>query len=79
MDNKEKEWQELREWLLTKSNEVQNKMVPEQDIKNLGWLVITESIIMMGFITRIGELLANVEKRVVNLEKSLERLHLKVK
>jgi hypothetical protein len=79
VENKDKLWSEFSEFAASTGKEMNEKITSEASIGNLVSIVETEFLATLSIIGLLGRMLAQIEGRVVDLEKSIERLHLKVK
>jgi len=79
VENKEKAWDEFIKFVNSTNEEVNANITTESSNKNLGLINFRECLTTLAVIGLLGKILANIEVRVVDLEKSIERLHLKVK
>ena len=75
--DKEKAWAEFLKWTLDQSKNTGARVTTEASPGNPS-MVTAESAMIMSYIGRLGITLAKIEKRLVNIEKSVERLNLKI-
>jgi hypothetical protein len=79
VENKEKEWSELIKFVASLNKEIIAKVTTEGSVRDIALINLSECLITLANIGQLGKTLANIDGRVVNIEKSIERLHLKVK
>ena len=77
VEDKEKAWAEFLKWTLDQSKNTGARVTTEAGLSNPG-MVTAESAMIMSYIGRLGITLVKIEKRLVNIEKSIERLHAKI-
>ena len=77
VEDKEKAWAEFLKWTLDQSKGTGTKVTTQVSLGNPG-MVTAESVMIMSYIGRLGITLAKIEKRLINIEKSIDRLHLKI-
>ena len=78
VEDKEKAWAEFLKWTLDQSKNTGARVTTEASLGNPG-MVTAESAMIMSYIGRLGITLAKIEKRLVNIEKSVERLQLNIR
>jgi len=77
VEDKEKAWAEFLKWTLDQSKDKGARVTTEASLGNPG-MVTAESAMIMSYIGRLGITLVKIEKRLINIEKSIERLQLKI-
>ena len=77
-EDKEKAWAEFVKWTHSQGTETSAQVTKEPSLGNLGMVTVAESAMIMSYIGRLGITLAKIEKRLINIEKSIERLQLKI-
>jgi hypothetical protein len=78
VEDKEKAWAEFVKWTQAQSKDTGARVTTEASLGNLGMVTVAESAMIMSYIGRLGITLAKIEKRLVNIEKSIERLHFEI-
>ena len=77
VDDKEKAWAEFLKWTLDQSKNTGARVTTQASPANPG-TVTAETVMIMSYIGRLGITLAKIEKRLINIEKAVERLNLKI-
>jgi hypothetical protein len=78
MEDEEKAWAEFVKWTQSHGTETSAKVTKEPSLGNLGMVTMAESAMILSYIGRLGVTLVKIEKRLINIEKSIERLDHKI-